>query len=158
MVFEQVLEISPPKNLAIWSPTYTQREKERKTERERGEERHRKQAKKGLWNSEQEFKRENPPLSEKAYYSLCKSDSSFPRPESDGRETAILFPQIFAEWEKSVSISTFALGHDGVQIGHWLDLPPQNLPSKMLIKEGFEIFFLPLLRAGHMGRAYVLYI
>lgn len=56
---------------------------------------------------------------------------------------------------KSVSINTFALGDDGLQIGHWLNLPPPNFPSKMLIKEGFEIFSL---RAGHMGQAYVLYI
>lgn len=56
---------------------------------------------------------------------------------------------------KSVSINTFALGDDGLQIGHWLSLLPPNPLSKMLIKEGFEIF---LLRAGHMGQAYVLYI
>lgn len=56
---------------------------------------------------------------------------------------------------KSVSINTFALGDDGLQIGHSLNLPPANLPSKMLIKEGFEIL---LLWAGHMGRAYALYI
>lgn len=56
---------------------------------------------------------------------------------------------------KSVSINTFALGHDGLQIGHLFNLLPPNFPSKMLIEQGFENF---LLRAGHMGRAYVLSI
>lgn len=76
--------------------------------------------------------------------------------EEEENKSSVISPALhICQVGKSVSINTFALGHDGLQIGHLFNLLPPNFPSKMLIEQGFEIF---LLRAGHMGQAYVLSI
>lgn len=82
-------------------------------------------------------------------------DQMAPTPKEKDQEGIKILHHIldvFVKWQKSVSINTFALGHDGLQIGHLFNLLPPNFPSKMLIAQGFEILSL---RAGHMGQAYV---